>query len=242
MRLGLFNGDPSKLEYGDISAAEVCSQEHRALALAASRNGIVLKNSDRLLPLSKTKTRSLDVIVPKANDSEVLLGNYQGYQCKNVTLLQGLQGYVKNTTYHPGCDFINCTSAAIDEAVDTVKKADYVVLVMGSDQTLEKEKLDRTELGLPVDVSFAKDNQNIGGILWVGYPGEAGAAALAEIISGEHNPDVQNKLHFKNLKVNKATDDGSVLNIDVSDVGSEVCNNAMITVKVAVKKPGRYGW
>ncbi|KAM3342574.1 hypothetical protein P3S68_027540 [Capsicum galapagoense] len=218
MRLGLFNGDPSKLEYGDISAAEVCSQEHRALALAAARNGIVLlKNSDRLLPLSKMKTRSLDVIVPKANDSEVLLGNYQGYQCKNVTLLQGLQGYVKNTTYHPGCDFINCTSAAIDEAVDTAKKADYVVLVMGSDQTLEKEKLDRTELGLPgmqeklitaiaqsaskpvilvlmcggpVDVSFAKDNQNIGGILWVGYPGEAGAAALAEIISGEHNPDV----------------------------------------------------
>ncbi|MCE5165934.1 hypothetical protein HAX54_013251 [Datura stramonium] len=328
MRLGLFNGDPRKLEYGDISTAEVCSQEHRALALEAARNGIVLlKNSDRLLPLSKMKTKSLAVIGPKANDSEVLLGNYEGYPCKNVTLLQGLQGYVENTMYHPGCNFVNCTSAAIDEVVDMAKKVDYVVLVMGLDQTIEKEKLDRKELGLPglqeslvtaiaqaaskpvilvlmcggpVDVSFARDNQNIGGILWVGYPGEGGAAALAEILFGEHNPggklpvtwypkefnkipmtDMrmrpvsstgypgrtyrfyngpkvfefgyglsytnysysfasvnQNKLHFKNLKVNKATENGSVLNIAVSDVGSEVCNNAMITVKVAVKNQG----
>ncbi|XP_055835054.1 probable beta-D-xylosidase 7 [Solanum dulcamara] len=328
MRLGLFNGDPRKLEYGDISAAAVCSQEHRALALEAARNGIVLlKNSDRLLPLSKMKTISLAVIGPKANDSEVLLGNYEGYPCKNVTLLQGFQGYVENTTYHPDCDFTNCTSAAIDEAVDTAKKADYVVLVMGLDQTLEREKLDRTELRLPgmqeklitaiaeasskpvilvlmcggpVDVSFAKDKQNIGGILWVGYPGEGGAAALAQIIFGEHNPGgklpvtwypkefnkvpmndmrmrpesssgypgrtyrfyngpkvfefgyglsytnysysfasvSKNQLHFKNPKVNKATENSSALNIAVSDVGPEVCNNAMITVKVAVKNQG----
>ncbi|XP_059279846.1 probable beta-D-xylosidase 7 [Lycium ferocissimum] len=328
MRLGLFNGDPRKLKYGDISTAEVCSQEHRALALEAARNGIVLlKNSDRLLPLSKIKTKSLAVIGPKANDSQVLLGNYEGYPCKNFTLLQGLQGYIKNTVYHQGCDFINCTSAAIDEAVDVVKKADYVVLVMGLDQTIEKEKLDRTELGLPgmqeqlitaiaqaaskpvilvlmcggpVDVSFAKDNKNIGGILWVGYPGEGGATALAEIIFGEHNPggklpvtwypkefnnilmtDMrmrpvssdgypgrtyrfyngpkvfefgyglsytsysyvfasvnQDKLYFKNLKINKATENSSVLNVAVSDVGSEVCNNAMMTVKVAVKNQG----
>lgn len=225
MRLGLFNGDPRKLEYGDISSVEVCSQQHRALALEAARNGIVLlKNSAKLLPLSKIKTTSLAVIGPKANDSEVLLGNYEGYPCKNVTLLQGLQEYVKNTMYHPGCNFVNCTSAAIDEAVDIAKKADYVVLIMGLDQTLEREKLDRTELGLPgmqeslitaivqaapkpvilvlmcggpVDVSFAKENQNIGAILWVGYPGEGGATALAEILFGEHNPgEVQLQYSF----------------------------------------------
>ncbi|KAJ8530847.1 hypothetical protein K7X08_023728 [Anisodus acutangulus] len=219
MRLGLFNGDPRKLEYGDISTAEVCSQKHRALSLEAARNGIVLlKNSEMLLPLSKIKTTSLAVIGPNANDSHVLLGNYAGYPCESVTLLQGLQGYVENTMYHPGCNFVNCTSAAIDDAVDIAEKADYVVLLMGLDQTVEREELDRTELGLPgmqeslvtaiaqaaskpvilvlmcggpVDVSFAKDNKNIRGILWVGYPGESGAAALAEIIFGEHNPGVK---------------------------------------------------
>ncbi|XP_060200718.1 probable beta-D-xylosidase 7 [Lycium barbarum] len=229
--------------------------------------------------------------------------------------------------YHPGCNFVNCTSAAIDEAVDIAKKADYVVLVMGLDQSLEREELDRSELGLPgmqeslitaiaqaaskpvilvlmcggpVDVSFAKDNQNIGGILWVGYPGESGAAALAEIIFGEHNPggrlpvtwypkefnkipmtDMrmrpvssagypgrtyrfyngpkvyefgyglsytsysygfssvnQDKVHFMNLKANKETETDFVPSVAVSDIGSELCNNAIITVKVEVKNQG----
>lgn len=42
--------------------------------------------------------------------------------------------------------------------------------------------------GGPLDVSFAQRNQQIASILWVGYPGEAGGKALAEIIFGEYNP------------------------------------------------------
>ncbi|KAF2291522.1 hypothetical protein GH714_025105 [Hevea brasiliensis] len=86
---------------------------------------------------------------------------------------------------------------------------------MGLDQTQEREELDRVDLvlpgkqqdliinvaksaknpiilvllsGGPVDVSFAKNDKNIGSILWAGYPGEAGGIALAEIIFGDHNP------------------------------------------------------
>ncbi|MBA0745993.1 hypothetical protein Gogos_008546 [Gossypium gossypioides] len=40
----------------------------------------------------------------------------------------------------------------------------------------------------PVDITFAKNDQNIGSIIWAGYPGEAGGRALAEIIFGDHNP------------------------------------------------------
>ncbi|PWA71327.1 glycosyl hydrolase family protein [Artemisia annua] len=40
----------------------------------------------------------------------------------------------------------------------------------------------------PVDISFAKRDPKIGGILWGGYPGEAGGIAHAEIIFGDHNP------------------------------------------------------
>ena len=39
-----------------------------------------------------------------------------------------------------------------------------------------------------MDVTFAKNNRKIGSILWVGYLGQAGATALAQIIFGEHNP------------------------------------------------------
>ncbi|CAK9165612.1 unnamed protein product [Ilex paraguariensis] len=218
MRLGLFNGDPSKQLFGDIGPSQVCTQEHQELALESARNGIVLlKNSDRLLPLSKTKTMSIAVIGPNANSTQTLVGNYEGFPCKNVTTLQGLQSYVKNVLYHPGCNSaVNCTSLAINETMNLAKEVDYVILVMGLDQSQERENHDRMELvlpgkqeslvtsianaakkpvvlvllcGGPVDITFAKNDPKIGSILWGGYPGEAGGIALAEIIFGDHNPD-----------------------------------------------------
>lgn len=216
MRLGLFNGDPTKLEYGNIGPEQVCSQEHQDLALESARDGIVLlKNSDSLLPLPKAETVSLAVIGPNANTSEIFFGNYHGLPCKNITIFQALQNYTKNAVYLQGCDAVNCVSPAIDEALDVAKEAEYVLLIMGLDQTQEREELDRTDLvlpgdqetliqniavnakkpiilvllsGGPVDISFAKDDPKIGSILWAGYPGEAGGIALAQIIFGDHNP------------------------------------------------------
>ncbi|GAA0149567.1 glucosidase [Lithospermum erythrorhizon] len=216
MRLGLLNGDAKKQAFGNIGPDVVCSKEHQQLALEAARSGIVLlKNSAGLLPLSKSNVRNLAVIGPNANSSEIFVGNYEGYPCKNITVLQALQHYARSPLYHKGCDYVNCTSAAIDEVVSVAKQADYVVLVMGLDQTQEREKHDRTELvlpgeqqrlienvaqaakspvilvlltGGPVDISFAKENSKIGSILWAGYPGEAGGIALAETIFGDNNP------------------------------------------------------
>ncbi|KAM1092229.1 hypothetical protein ACFX19_019843 [Malus domestica] len=216
MRLGLFDGNPLNQPYGTIGPDQVCSQLHQALALEAAQDGIVLlKNSGRLLPLPKAKAISLAVIGPHANALEALLGNYHGPPCKSITPLEALQGYAKNIYYHPGCDSVKCPQAAFDEAAGTAKEADYVVLIVGLDQSQEREELDRLHLGLPgqqqelissvakvakkpvilvilsggpVDISFAKHNKNIGSILWAGYPGEAGGIALAEIIFGEHNP------------------------------------------------------
>jgi beta-D-xylosidase 4 len=89
------------------------------------------------------------------------------------------------------------------------------VLIVGGDLSLEAESLDRTSLllpgqqqqlvsqvakaargpvilvimsGGPFDISFAKDDDKISGILWVGYPGEAGGAAIADVIFGAYNP------------------------------------------------------
>ncbi|XP_076884659.1 putative beta-D-xylosidase 7 [Bidens hawaiensis] len=217
MRLGLFNGNPKTGIYGNIGPEEVCSIEHQTLALEAARNGIVLlKNSPNILPLSKTETTSIAVIGPNGNTTATLLGNYEGVACKNITVLQALGNYVENIQYHQGCvDSVNWTSVNIDEAVGIAQVVDFVVLVMGLDQSQEREKHDRVELGLPgkqeelvlavaqaakkpvllvlicggpVDVSFAKNEAKVGSILWAGYPGEAGGTALAEIIFGDHNP------------------------------------------------------
>lgn len=219
IRLGLFDGNPAKLPFGAIGPNQVCSKEHQYLALEAARNGIVLlKNSARLLPFPKTKpTISLALIGPNANPSPLtLLGNYAGPPCRLVTPLQAFQHYVKNTIYHPGCDDgAKCSSAQIGKAVEIATKVDYVVLMMGLDQSQEREDRDRVHLDLPgkqlelihsvakaskrpvilvifsggpVDISSAKYNKKVGGILWAGYPGEAGGIALAQIIFGDHNP------------------------------------------------------
>lgn len=216
MRLGLFNGDPTKHPFGNIGSNHVCTQAHQDLALEAALNGIVLlKNSARLLPLSKINTKSLAVIGPNANSAYTLLGNYAGPPCKSITPLQALQSYIQNIRYHSGCNNVACSSVSVKEAVEIAKGVDQVVLLMGLDQSQEKESQDRVDLvlpgkqqeliisvaraakkpvvlvllcGGPVDVSFAKYDLSIGSILWAGYPGEAGGIALAQTIFGEHNP------------------------------------------------------
>lgn len=217
MRLGLFDGDPTQNLFGHIGPNLVCSEGHQALALEAAQNGIVLlKNSDKLLPLPKTKSISVAVIGPNADAAKTLQGNYYGPPCKAVTPLQALNGYAKNAVvYNQGCNYVNCTRADVDKAVEIAKGVDYVVMVMGLDQTQEREDHDRVHLALPgkqeqlitavaraakrpvvlvlltggpVDVSFAKYDRHVGSILWAGYPGEAGGLALAQIIFGDHNP------------------------------------------------------
>lgn len=215
MRLGLFNGNPTEQPFGNIGSDHVCSPAHQVLALQAAEDGIVLLKNSAGLPLPKSKSMSLAVIGPNANNAQTLLGNYAGPPCRSITPLQALQSYVDNTVYHPGCDTVSCSSASIDKAVDIAKGADHVVLIMGLDQSQEKEELDRVDLmlpgrqqelitsvakaakkpvvlvllcGGPVDVSFANYDGSIGSILWAGYPGEAGGLALAEVIFGDHNP------------------------------------------------------
>ncbi|XP_057783699.1 probable beta-D-xylosidase 7 [Salvia miltiorrhiza] len=218
MRLGLFNGDTSKLEYGDINGSRVCSKDHQDLALEAARSGIVLlKNELGLLPLSKEDTKLLAVIGPNANNPLNYLGNYEGPPCRKISLLQALQTCGGGITlkHHQGCNAVNCSTAFIDEAVEIAQQADYVVLVMGLDLIQEGEFIDRVELGLPgyqeklvtavadaarrpvvlvlvcggpVDVSFAKENPKIASILWAGYPGQAGDLAIAQTLFGHNNP------------------------------------------------------
>lgn len=98
MRLGLFSGNPQSQPLGSISASQVCSKEHQDLALEAARDSIVLlKNRANLLPLSKSKVRSLGVIGPNANIGYKLLGNYGGPPCEGITPLGALQSYVSDT-------------------------------------------------------------------------------------------------------------------------------------------------
>ncbi|KAK8627046.1 hypothetical protein V6N13_134674 [Hibiscus sabdariffa] len=215
MRLGFFDGDPSKQRYGKLGPKDVCTPEHQELAREAARQGIVLlKNKAGSLPLSPTAIKTLAVIGPNANVTKTMIGNYEGIPCKYTTPLQGLTTSVA-TRYVPGCTNVACGTAQVDDAKKAAASADATVLVMGIDQSLEREGFDRVDLLLPgqqpllvtevakaakgpvilvimsgggFDVSFAKNDPKVTSILWVGYPGEAGGAAIADIIFGYYNP------------------------------------------------------
>ncbi|PSS30636.1 Beta-D-xylosidase [Actinidia chinensis var. chinensis] len=217
IRLGLYDGDPLKGKFGKLGPQDVCTSKHKSLALEAVRQGIVLlKNEKKFLPLNKNRVSSLAIIGPMANRTD-LGGGYTGVPCNPKSLLDAFPTYGKKTSYAAGClDGVPCTSnAGFIEAVSIAKEADFVIVVVGLDLSQETEDHDRYSLllpgyqmalvttiaavtqkplvlvltgGGPLDVSFAEGDPRIASILWIGYPGEAGGKALAEVIFGDYNP------------------------------------------------------
>ncbi len=93
-KLGMFDSD-DKVPFAHLPISTVCSDAHNYLAKRAARESIVLlKNSDDILPLSKTDIQSIAVIGPNADNWESLVGNYNGTPKHPVTFLKGIQNKV----------------------------------------------------------------------------------------------------------------------------------------------------
>ncbi len=89
-RLGMFD-PPGRNPYDAIPASVVDGTEHRALALEAARESMVLLKNDGLLPLDPKKVRKLAVVGPAAS---VFLHGSQGYHGTNQHLVTPHDGIV----------------------------------------------------------------------------------------------------------------------------------------------------
>ncbi|XP_034686358.1 putative beta-D-xylosidase [Vitis riparia] len=216
MRLGMFDGEPSAQPYGNLGPRDVCTPAHQQLALEAARQGIVLlQNRGPALPLSTSRHRTIAVIGPNSDVTETMIGNYAGVACGYTTPLQGIGRYAR-TIHQAGCSGVACRDDQLfGAAVAAARQADATVLVMGLDQSIEAEFRDRVDIllpgrqqelvskvamasrgptvlvlmsGGPIDVSFAKNDPRIAAIIWVGYPGQAGGTAIADVLFGRTNP------------------------------------------------------
>ncbi|XP_024960472.1 beta-xylosidase/alpha-L-arabinofuranosidase 2-like [Cynara cardunculus var. scolymus] len=216
MRLGFFDGHPSKQMYGNLGKKDICTKANQELARETARQGIVLlKNNLGSLPLRPTNIKSLAVIGPNANATKAMIGNYAGIPCKYTSPLQAFSESVQ-TVFESGCENVLCNvTSYFEKARSIAAAADAVVLVMGTDLSVEAEGLDRMDIVLPgqqnllvsqvayaakgpvilvimsgggMDVSFAKRNPKVTSILWVGFPGQEGGAAMADVIFGRYNP------------------------------------------------------
>ena len=90
MKLGMFD-PPTMVPYSGITISENDTEPHRALALKAARETLVLlKNQGDLLPLG-AKYKNIAVIGPNADSVNSLVGNYNGTPSRPATVLAGLR-------------------------------------------------------------------------------------------------------------------------------------------------------
>src|SRR6185437_15280348 len=115
-RLGMFD-PPSLVPYDDIAASELDSPAHRALALRLAEESMVLLKNDGVLPLRSVKR--IAVIGPLADQTAVLLGNYNGTPTHTVTLLEGLKAAFPQAkiTHVLGTQFLSNQGSVVPTAV-----------------------------------------------------------------------------------------------------------------------------
>ena len=137
---GLFENNPAKsLDWNTVYPGWN-SPEHRELARQVSRESIVLlKNDKNILPLNKN-IASIAVIGPGADDLQP--GDYtpklQPNQLNSVlTGIKAAVGEDSKVLYEKGCDFVEKENYNINKVLQTVKKSDVVVMVLGDCSTSE---------------------------------------------------------------------------------------------------------
>ena len=224
---GLFDPvDNQPLWHVPLSAVNTPDSEAANLLHTLSTMTL-LHNNGNVLPLPKGK--NIAVIGPHGNATAALVGNYLGQLCVDNSLncvpspFQMIGNYNNggSVTYAEGCQLNKNDTSGFAAAVAAAKAADYVVLLLGIDNSIESESLDRTSIDLPyiqhqlssaiaavgkptvvvlvnggmVDITPEKNNANIGAIMEAGYPGMRGAEAIAMTLFGD-NDHLGGKLPF----------------------------------------------
>ena len=97
--MGLFD-TPADVPYTQIPFDVVDSEAHRALALEAARQSLVLlKNDSQFLPLDKTAIKKIAVIGPLAGLCQ--LGGYSGAPIVRVSPYEGIANQLGVEVFHP---------------------------------------------------------------------------------------------------------------------------------------------
>ncbi len=119
---------------------------------AAAKCMTLLKNEGNLLPLDKSKIRTIGVIGPNANNRKALVGNYEGTASRYVTILEGIQDYLGEDVrvlYSEGCHLYKEGISGLGKGRDRTaevrgvcEESDVIVACLGLDAGLEGEEGD----------------------------------------------------------------------------------------------------
>ena len=216
--LGLFD-DPFKFCNEERQKQQTNNLEHRKFGREfGSKSIVLLKNKDKLLPLSRT-TKTVALIgpfgketvanhgfwsVPFKDDSERIISQFDGIKNqldKNSTLL-----------YAKGCNVDDQDKSMFAEAVETAKKADVVIMTLGEGHAMSGEAKSRSNIhfsgvqedllkeiaktGKPIilmvnagrPLVFDWASDNISTILYTWWLGTEAGNSIADVLFGTVNP------------------------------------------------------
>ncbi|WP_418202211.1 glycoside hydrolase family 3 C-terminal domain-containing protein [Anaerohalosphaera lusitana] len=164
--VGLF--DKPYVEDHDEADKVVYSEEHRKVALQASRESLVLlKNKGGMLPLAQDRIKRIAVCGPNADDGRYATTHYGPQAVEVSTVLDGIReraGENFEVLYTKGCDLTDKgwpateilpsplndeEKAEIAKAVANARKSDVAVVVVGGNVDTCGENKSRTSLDLP---------------------------------------------------------------------------------------------
>ncbi|MGB9290800.1 MAG: glycoside hydrolase family 3 N-terminal domain-containing protein, partial [Terracidiphilus sp.] len=119
IKLGMFD-PPAMVPYTKIDPSELNSAAHRELARKLADEAMVLLKNDGTLPL-KTTGRKILVVGPLADQTRVLLGNYNGIPTHTVSILEGIKKeFAGDTiTYVPGTGFLSKHAEPVPDSLLT---------------------------------------------------------------------------------------------------------------------------
>jgi len=213
-QLGLF---PKFYKYPSPLKQKPEQKDRDCAKTAAQKSVVLLKNSHRLLPLSR-KIRSLAVVGPMADDPYEVLGtwNRDGVIEDTVTPLAAIHQLVGASTsihYSAGLPYSRSTDTGeFSRAVDAARKSEVVLFFAGEEAILSGEAHSRAYLNLPgaqeaLVAEISKTQTPIvlvilsgrplaigdicsqaSAVLYAWHPGTMCGPALADLIFGIESP------------------------------------------------------
>ncbi len=155
--LGLFD-DPFKYCNPEREQAALNNPEHRKAARdIAAKSIVLLKNENRILPLSK-ETKTIAFIGPLVKERKQNMGFWSvelpevDYDKHVISQWEGVQNKVGNSAkllYAKGCEIEGDNKEGFAEAVAVANQADVVILSIGERRDMSGEAKSRSNLRLP---------------------------------------------------------------------------------------------
>jgi len=191
----------------------------------AEESIVLLKNKGNILPLSTVNKPTFAVMGPMVKNRQELLGSWSGHgRVENVlSISEALETEFldkANLIYSDGCDFDCEDTSSFNEALETAKKADVILLCMGEKKSWSGENASRSIIELPaIQEQFIAEMKKVGkpivlvlangrplglskvepfcdAIVEMWQPGIPGGKPLAGVISGRVNPSGKLSITF----------------------------------------------